>query len=213
MADVRDAMNKAEAKFPDRVREIFDQRDQLFRIPDHHREPDRSRCPSARWPAWPRTCRTGSKATGLRARSGHRRQPRRDARGRDRPAAAGSYNVTAGELINVVQNNNQLIAAGELRSRPGHVSASRSRQFRRSARCLRPAGQDERRPHRHTGRLATINLTFEDRTGTARFNGEKTLALQVVKRKGFNLIDTADAGARCEAAAEERLARTAAARR
>ncbi|MGB3244446.1 MAG: efflux RND transporter permease subunit, partial [Sulfitobacter sp.] len=27
--------------------------------------------------------------------------------------------------------------------------------------------------------------------GTARFNGEKTLALQVVKRKGFNLIDTA----------------------
>ncbi len=40
------------------------------------------------------------------------------------------------------------------------------------------------------GDLATINLTFEDREGTARFNGEKTLALQVVKRKGFNLIDT-----------------------
>jgi len=42
------------------------------------------------------------------------------------------------------------------------------------------------------GDLATINFTFEDRRGTARFDGEKTVALQVVKRKGFNLIDTAD---------------------
>ncbi len=41
------------------------------------------------------------------------------------------------------------------------------------------------------GDLATINLTFEDRQGTARFNGESTVALQVVKRKGFNIIDTA----------------------
>ena len=30
-----------------------------------------------------------------------------------------------------------------------------------------------------------------DRAGTARFNGENTVALQVVKRKGFNLIGTA----------------------
>ena len=37
-----------------------------------------------------------------------------------------------------------------------------------------------------------INLTFEDRAGTARFNGQGTVALQVVKRKGFNLIDTVD---------------------
>ena len=41
------------------------------------------------------------------------------------------------------------------------------------------------------GDLATIRLTFEDRAGTARFNGVNTVALQVVKRKGFNLIDTA----------------------
>ncbi len=42
------------------------------------------------------------------------------------------------------------------------------------------------------GDLARITLTFEDRIGTARFNGETTVALQVVKRKGFNLIDTAN---------------------
>jgi len=40
------------------------------------------------------------------------------------------------------------------------------------------------------GDLADIRLTFEDRVGTARYNGETTVALQVVKRKGFNLIKT-----------------------
>ncbi|MEH6359471.1 MAG: efflux RND transporter permease subunit, partial [Amylibacter sp.] len=42
------------------------------------------------------------------------------------------------------------------------------------------------------GELAEINFTFEDRKGTARFDGENTVALQVVKRKGYNLIDTVD---------------------
>ncbi|MDP1304546.1 efflux RND transporter permease subunit, partial [Klebsiella pneumoniae] len=42
------------------------------------------------------------------------------------------------------------------------------------------------------GDIADIRLTFADRTGTARFNGETTVAIQVVKRKGFNLIDTAN---------------------
>ena len=41
------------------------------------------------------------------------------------------------------------------------------------------------------GDLAKIKLTFVDRAGTARFNGENTVALQIVKRKGFNLIGTA----------------------
>ena len=38
------------------------------------------------------------------------------------PLRLESYNVTAGELINVVQNNNQLIAAGEVDSNQGTFS-------------------------------------------------------------------------------------------
>ncbi|MBR9764794.1 MAG: AcrB/AcrD/AcrF family protein, partial [Rhodobacteraceae bacterium] len=53
------------------------------------------------------------------------------------------------------------------------------------------------------GELATIRMTFEDRTGTARFNGETTVALQVVKRKGYNLIDTAEEVKRVVAQASE----------
>ena len=52
------------------------------------------------------------------------------------------------------------------------------------------------------GKLAEIRLTFEDRAGTARFNGATTVSLQVVKRKGFNLINTAEQVRAVVAAAE-----------
>ncbi len=109
------------------------------------------------------------------------------------PLKLESYNVTASELINVVQNNNQLIAAGELRSDQGSFAVKIPSSFddRRDVYDLPVKVNGDRIVT--LGDLATINLTFEDRMGTARFNGEKTLALQVVKRKGFNLIDTADA--------------------
>ena len=109
------------------------------------------------------------------------------------PLKLESYNVTASELISVVQNNNQLIAAGELRNDQGSFAVKIPSSFddQRDVYDLPVKVNGDRVVT--LGDLATINLTFEDREGTARFNGEKTLALQVVKRKGFNLIDTADA--------------------
>ncbi|MFZ5964630.1 efflux RND transporter permease subunit [Thalassococcus sp. BH17M4-6] len=106
------------------------------------------------------------------------------------PLRLESYNVTAGELINVVQNNNQLIAAGEVETTQGAFSVKIPSSFdeQRDVYDLPVKVNGDRVVT--LGDLATINLTFEDRTGTARFNGENTVALQVVKRKGFNLIDT-----------------------
>ncbi|MFK7835259.1 MAG: efflux RND transporter permease subunit [Sulfitobacter sp.] len=106
------------------------------------------------------------------------------------PLRLEAYNVTAGELINVVQNNNQLIAAGEIESDQGTFAVKIPSSFDepRDVYALPVKTNGDRVVT--LGDLAEINLTFEDREGTARFNGEKTLALQVVKRKGFNLIDT-----------------------
>ncbi|MFP7672950.1 efflux RND transporter permease subunit [Marivita sp. S0852] len=113
-----------------------------------------------------------------------------------------SYNVTAGELISVVQNNNQLIAAGELRSTQGTFSVKVPSSFDDQTDVYDLPVKVNGDRVVTLGDLATINLTFEDREGTARFNGEKTLALQVVKGKGFNLIDTADQVKATVAAAE-----------
>ncbi|UXX83128.1 efflux RND transporter permease subunit [Roseovarius pelagicus] len=108
------------------------------------------------------------------------------------PLRMESYNVTATELISVVQNNNQLIAAGEVTTGGGSFAVKILSSFDKTRDIYRLPIKTNGDRQVLLGELATINLTFEDRTGTARFNGDTSVALQVVKRKGFNVIDTAD---------------------
>ncbi|MDX1822677.1 MAG: efflux RND transporter permease subunit [Paracoccaceae bacterium] len=107
------------------------------------------------------------------------------------PLRLEAYNVTAGELINVVQNNNMLIAAGEVESAQGTFSVKIPSSFDGPRDIYSLPVKTNGTRVVTLGDLADIRMTFEDRLGTARFNGEPTVALQVVKRKGFNLIDTA----------------------
>ncbi len=106
------------------------------------------------------------------------------------PLRLESYNITALELINVVQNNNQLIAAGEVETAQGKFSVKIPSSFDEPRDVYNLPIKTNGDRVVTLGELAEINFTFEDREGTARFNGESTVALQVVKRKGFNLIDT-----------------------
>lgn len=106
------------------------------------------------------------------------------------PLKLEAYNVTAGELINVVTQNNLLVAAGEVETAQGAWAVKIPSSFDEPQDVYElPVKQNGDRVVT-LGDLATIRLTFEDREGTARFNGVNTVALQVIKRKGFNLIDT-----------------------
>lgn len=106
------------------------------------------------------------------------------------PLRLEAYNVTAGELIQAISNNNLLVAAGDLETASGRFSLSLPGSFE-SERDIYGLPIKVNGDRTVTlGDLATIRPTFEDRAGTARFQGETALALQVVKRKGFNLIDT-----------------------
>ena len=108
------------------------------------------------------------------------------------PLRLEAYNVTAGELISTVQNNNQLIAAGEVETAQGTFAVKIPSSFDEPRDVYNLPVKTNGDRVVTLGDLAQINLTFEDRLGTARFNGENSVALQVVKRKGFNLIDTAN---------------------
>ncbi|SMX28905.1 Toluene efflux pump membrane transporter TtgE [Pelagimonas phthalicica] len=108
------------------------------------------------------------------------------------PLKLESYNVTAGELISVVQNNNQLIAAGEVRTDQGSFAVKIPSSFDEAQDVFDLPVKTNGNRSVTLWDLAQINPTFEDREGTARFNGETTVALQVVKRKGFNIIDTSN---------------------
>jgi len=107
------------------------------------------------------------------------------------PLKLESYNVTANELINVVRNNNQLIAAGEVATSQGKFSVKIPSSFSDPQDIYSlPVKRNGDRVVT-LGDLADIRLAFEDSVGTARFNGETTVALQVVKKRGYNLIGTA----------------------
>jgi multidrug efflux pump len=107
------------------------------------------------------------------------------------PLKLEAYNVTAAELINVVTQNNQLIAAGEVTTASGANAVKIPSSFDDVSDIYALPVKVNGDRVVTLGDLADIRLTFEDRTGTARFNGLTTVSLQVVKRKGFNLIDAA----------------------
>ncbi|WP_341861368.1 efflux RND transporter permease subunit [Gymnodinialimonas sp. 57CJ19] len=106
------------------------------------------------------------------------------------PLALEAYDVTAADLINAVQGNNQLIAAGEVTTESGSISVTIPASFDNAQDVYNLAISVNGDRVVTLGELADIRLTYQDRDGTARFNGETTIALQVVKRQGFNIIDT-----------------------
>ncbi|MDE2694352.1 MAG: efflux RND transporter permease subunit, partial [Paracoccaceae bacterium] len=106
------------------------------------------------------------------------------------PLRLESYNVTAGELISVVTNNNKLIAAGNVETESGAFSVKIPSSFNEAQDVYNLPVKVNGDSIVTLGELADIKLTFEDLRGTARFNGEKTVALQIIQRKGSNIIDT-----------------------
>lgn len=107
------------------------------------------------------------------------------------PLKLEAYNVTAGELLAVVQNNNQLIAAGEVETKRGAFAVKIPSSFDEPQDVYTLPVKVNGNSVITLGDLAEIRLTFEDRLGTARYNGKATVALQIVKRKGANHIETA----------------------
>lgn len=108
------------------------------------------------------------------------------------PLRLEAYNVSAGELLQAVTNNNQLVAAGDIETESGRFSLSLPGSFDSPQDIYALPIKVNGDSVVTLGDLATIHMTFQDRVGTARFEGRTTLALQVVKRKGFNLIGTVE---------------------
>jgi multidrug efflux pump len=106
------------------------------------------------------------------------------------PLKLESYDVTANDLMTVVARNNQLIAAGDLEGPAGAFAVRVPSAFRTPEDIFNLPVQVDGDSIVVLGDIAEIRLTFEDAAGIGRFNGEPTVALQVVKRKGFNVIDT-----------------------
>jgi multidrug efflux pump len=109
------------------------------------------------------------------------------------PLKLEAYDITAAELAQVVINNNRLVAAGAVEAGSGQFSVKLPGSFESAQDVYSLPVKVNGDRVVTLGDIAQINLTFQDAKGTARFNGAKTIALQVVKRKGEPIIDTVDA--------------------
>ncbi|PWJ21173.1 efflux RND transporter permease subunit [Jannaschia seohaensis] len=190
IADVRDKMNNAEAQFPDGadqyvIDEINFSEFPILIISLSGQAPERT---LLRLANDMQTRLEGMPAILEAGLAGHRDEMLEVLID---PLALEAYNVTAGELINVVANNNLLVAAGEARSATGSFAVKLPSSFDKPQDVYDLPVKTDGDRIITLGDLATINLTFQDREGTARYNGDTTVALQVVKRKGFNIIETA----------------------
>ncbi|MCI4661713.1 MAG: efflux RND transporter permease subunit [Neomegalonema sp.] len=108
------------------------------------------------------------------------------------PLKLEAYDVTAAELIQVVDANNKLVAAGSLDTGEGAFPISLAGSFEKLTDITSLPVKVNGDRLVTLGEIASIRRTFEDATGTARFTGEPTVALQVKKRLGENIIDTVD---------------------
>ncbi|NIZ14341.1 efflux RND transporter permease subunit [Phaeobacter sp. HF9A] len=191
MADVRDAMDKAEAKFPDgaekySITEINFSEFPIVIVSMSGPVPERTMARLAKDLQDDLESLDAVLEAGIAGNRDEMVEVLID------PLKLEAYNVTAVELISVVQNNNQLIAAGEVDSDQGAFSVKIPSSFDSVEDIYGLPVKTNGDRVVTLGELAQINFTFEDRKGTARFDGNDTVALQVVKRKGFNLIDTVD---------------------
>ena len=109
------------------------------------------------------------------------------------PLRLESYNVTTSDLLNVVDRNNLLVAAGAVESGSASFSVSVPGSFETISDVVNlPVKVSGDRVVRLKD-VADIRRTFEDAEGRARYNGTKSISLQASKRIGENIIETVNA--------------------
>ena len=109
------------------------------------------------------------------------------------PARLETYGVTYAQLFNTVQSNNRLIAAGSLDSGEARFQVKVPGLFEEADDALNL-------PLTRSGDtvvtlqdVASVRRTFKDADSFARYNGAPAYTLQVVRRSGENIMETAAA--------------------
>ncbi|VAW17940.1 RND efflux system, inner membrane transporter [hydrothermal vent metagenome] len=108
-------------------------------------------------------------------------------------SALESYNITQPELIRAVTQNNRLVPAGALDTGAGRFNVKVPGLFETAGDVFELPVKVDGDAVVRLGDLATISRTFKDATGFSRFNGEPTIAIQVVKRIGTNIVSNNEA--------------------
>ena len=108
------------------------------------------------------------------------------------PVKLEAYNISYQEIFSVVNSNNQLIPAGLIDTGQGSFAVKVPGIIRTGADALSLPIKRTADAVVTLGDVAEVRRTFKDATGHATFNGEQALLVEVVKRTGANILDTAN---------------------
>ncbi len=106
------------------------------------------------------------------------------------PTRLESYNITQRELFDAVSSNNRLVAAGSLDTGLGRFNVKVPGLFETAKDVYDLPLQVSGDAVVTLSDVARIRRTFKDSSSYSRFNGKPTIAIQVIKRIGTNIVET-----------------------
>jgi multidrug efflux pump len=120
------------------------------------------------------------------------------------PLAMESYGLSPADVLNFVDRNNRLVAAGALQAEQGRFAIKVPGVIESPDDVLSlPIKADQGRVVRFRD-IATVRRTYKDSESYARLNGERSVGLEIVQRSGSNILTTTDEVKRVVAETAER---------
>ncbi len=105
------------------------------------------------------------------------------------PLLLESYNISNQELVNAVNLNNQLVAAGALDTGQGRFSVKVPGLFEAASDVLNLPIKVAGDGVVTLADVTSVRRTFKDAISIARVNGQPAVALEITKRVGTNIIE------------------------
>lgn len=106
------------------------------------------------------------------------------------PLRMEAYNVTTGEIAQVIGRNNQLVPAGSLRSGSGQFAVKVPGVVEQPADILALPIKKNGDRLVTLGDIGDVRRTFKESSSISRFNGQPAFILEVSKRGGANILET-----------------------
>lgn len=108
------------------------------------------------------------------------------------PLRMEAYNVTTGELAQVIGRNNQLVPAGSLRSGTGQFAVKVPGVVEDPSDILALPIKKSGDRLVTVGDIGDVRRTFKDAGSISRYNGQQAFILEVSKRGGANILETVE---------------------
>ncbi len=106
------------------------------------------------------------------------------------PLRMEAYNVTTGEIAQVIGRNNQLVPAGNLRSGAGQFAVKVPGVVEKPDDILALPIKKNGDRVVTLGDIGDVRRTFKEASSISRFNGHPAFILEVSKRGGANILET-----------------------